>query len=151
MSDKQKEFDNIVQKVEPKRPIVKNCLRAFLVGGAICTFAQLLQWIFINYFNYDEKTSVSPTIISIIFLAALFTALGLFDHLSQWAGCGTSVPITGFANSITSASMEHKTEGLVLGSAGNMFRLAGAVIVYGIVSGFIVALIKIIFLWIGGN
>lgn len=149
MTTTQQQYDALVKSIEPKRPIVKNCIRAFLVGGAICTIAQAFQWIFINYFGFDEKTSVSPTLVLLIFLAALFTGFGVFDHLSQWAGCGTAVPITGFSNSIVSASMEHKSEGLVLGVAGNMFRLAGAIVVYGVISAFIVALIKMIILWLG--
>ncbi len=149
MTTNQQQYDALVKSIEPKRPIVKNCIRAFLVGGAICTVGQIFQWIFMNYFNFDEKTSVAPTLILLIFLSALFTGFGVYDHLSQWAGCGTAVPITGFANSIASASMEHKSEGLVLGVAGNMFRLAGAIIVYGVISAFIVALIKMTIVWLG--
>ena len=149
MTTNQQQYDALVKSIEPKRPRVKNCIRAFLVGGAICTVGQIFQWIFMNYFNFDEKTSVAPTMILLIFLSALFTGFGVYDHLSQWAGCGTAVPITGFANSIASASMEHKSEGLVLGVAGNMFRLAGAIIVYGVISAFIVALIKMTIVWLG--
>ncbi len=150
MTTTQQEFDSLVKGIEPKRPLLKNCVRAFLAGGAICTIGQILQWIFINYFGFDEKTSVSPTIVVLIFVAALLTGFGVFDHISQWAGCGTAVPITGFANSIASASMEHKSEGLVLGVAGNMFRLAGAIVVYGVISAFIVATIKMTIIWLGG-
>ena len=150
MTTAQQEFDTLVKGIEPKRPILKNCIRAFISGGAICTIGQIIQWIFINYFNFDEKTSVSPTLVVLIFAAALITGLGFFDHISQWAGCGTAVPITGFANSIASASMEHKSEGLVLGVAGNMFRLAGAIVVYGVVAAFIVATIKMSIMWLGG-
>ena len=150
MTTTQQEFDALVKGIEPKRPLLKNFIRAFLSGGAICTIGQILQWIFINYFGFDEKTSVSPTIVVLIFVAALLTGFGVFDHISQWAGCGTAVPITGFANSIASASMEHKSEGLVLGVAGNMFRLAGAIVVYGVISAFIVATIKMTILWLGG-
>jgi stage V sporulation protein AC len=150
MTTTQQEFDALVKGIEPKRPLLKNCIRAFLSGGAICTIGQILQWIFINYFGFDEKTSVSPTLVVLIFVAALLTGFGVFDHISQWAGCGTAVPITGFANSIASASMEHKSEGLVLGVAGNMFRLAGAIVVYGVISAFIVATIKMTILWLGG-
>ena len=149
MTAEQQEFDSLVKGIEPKRPIIKNCIRAFLSGGAICTIGQILQWLFINNFGYDEKTSVSPTIIILILTSALLTGFGVYDHISQWAGCGTAVPITGFANSIASASMEHKSEGLVLGVAGNMFRLAGAIVVYGVVSAFIVATLKMIIIWLG--
>lgn len=150
MTTTQQEFDALVKGIEPKRPLLKNCIRAFLSGGAICTIGQILQWIFINYFGFDEKTSVSPTLVVLIFVAALLTGFGVFDHISQWAGCGTAVPITGFANSIASASMEHKSEGLVLGVAGNTFRLAGAIVVYGVISAFIVATIKMTIIWLGG-
>ena len=155
MTPVQQEYDKLISNIEPKRPIFINCIRAFLVGGTICLIGQGLQWIFIkqwifiNYFNFDEKTSVAPTLIVLIFFAALFTGLGIFDHLSQWAGCGTAIPITGFANSIASASIEHKSEGYVLGVAGNMFSLAGAVVVYGTFAAFIVATIKMIIKWLG--
>ncbi len=143
------EYDKLVKTKEPKRPIFKNCIRAFLVGGTICSIGQILQWIFINYFNFDDKTSVAPTLIVLIFFAILFTGLGVYDHLAQWAGAGLSVPITGFANSIASSSIEHKSEGFVLGVAGNMFGLAGAIVVYGIFSAFIVATIKMTIIWLG--
>lgn len=149
MTPSQQEYDELVNNYGPKRPILTNCLRAFLVGGSICTIGQGLQWIFINYFHFNEKTSAAPTSIVLIFFSVLFTGLGIYDHLSQWAGCGTAVPITGFANSIASASIEHKSEGLVLGVAGNMFRLAGAIVVYGVVSAFIVATIKMTITWLG--
>ncbi|MDZ5010122.1 stage V sporulation protein AC [Clostridium perfringens] len=149
MTTTQQQYDALVNNIEPKRPIVTNCIRAFLVGGAICTIGQGLQWMFINYFNFDEKTSVGPTSVVLIFFAALFTGLGIYDHLSQWAGGGSAVPITGFANSIASASIEHKSEGFVLGVAGNMFRLAGAIIVYGVFSAFVVATIKMTIKWLG--
>lgn len=143
------EYDKLVKTKEPKRPILKNCIRAFLVGGTICSIGQILQWIFINYFNFDDKTSVAPTLIVLIFFAILFTGLGVYDHLAQWAGAGLSVPITGFANSIASSSIEHKSEGFVLGVAGNMFGLAGAIVVYGVFSAFIVATIKMTIIWLG--
>lgn len=149
MTATQIEYDELVKTKEPKRTILKNCIRAFLVGGTICTIGQILQWFFINYLNFDEKTSVAPTLIVLIFFAILFTGLGVYDHLAQWAGAGLSVPITGFANSIASSSIEHKSEGFVLGVAGNMFGLAGAIVVYGIFSAFIVATIKMTITWLG--
>jgi len=145
----QLQYDELVKSIEPKRPILKNCIKAFFVGGIICTIGQGLQTIFITYFNFTEKTAVGPTLVVLIFVAALFTGLGIYDHLGQWAGAGTAVPITGFANSIASAAIEHKSEGYVLGVAGNMFRLAGAIIVYGVFSAFVVATIKITIKWLG--
>jgi stage V sporulation protein AC len=146
----QLKYDELVKEIEPKRPILKNCFRAFLVGGTICTIGQCLHLFFITYFNFNEKTAVSPTVVVLIFVAALLTGLGVYDHIGQWGGSGSGVPITGFANSIASAAIEHRSEGYVLGVAGNMFRLAGAIIVYGVFSAFIVATIKITIIWLGG-
>jgi stage V sporulation protein AC len=146
----QLKYDKLVKDIEPKRPIFRNCIRAFLVGGTICTIGQCLHLFFITYFNFNEKTAVSPTLVVLIFVAALLTGLGVYDHIGQWAGSGSGVPITGFANSIASAAIEHQSEGYVLGVAGNMFRLAGAIIVYGVFSSFIVATIKITVIWLGG-
>jgi stage V sporulation protein AC len=145
----QLKYAELSKSKEPKRPILKNCIRAFFVGGIICTIGQCLQWLFINYCNFNEKTSVGPTSVVLIFFAALLTGLGIYDHLGQWAGAGSAVPITGFANSIASAAIEHKSEGYVLGVAGNMFRLAGAIIVYGVFSAFVVVTIKITIKWLG--
>lgn len=146
----QLKYDELVNTIEPKRPILKNCLRAFLIGGIICLIAQIIQFILMTYFKFDDKSSVTAATIIMIFLSALLTGLGIYDHLAQWAGAGSAVPITGFANSIASAAIEHKSEGFVLGVAGNMFRLAGAVIVYGVFSAFIVATIKVTIKWLGG-
>lgn len=146
----QLKYGKLVKDIEPKRPIFRNCIRAFLVGGTICTIGQGLHLFFITYFNFNEKTAVGPTLVVLIFVAALLTGLGVYDHIGQWAGSGSGVPITGFANSIASAAIEHQSEGYVLGVAGNMFRLAGAIIVYGVFSAFIVATIKITIAWLGG-
>jgi len=143
------QYDELQKSIEPKRPILNNCIKAFFVGGIICTIGQILQLFFITYFNFNEKTAVGPTSIVLIFVSALLTGLGVYDHLGQWAGAGSAVPITGFANSIASASIEHKSEGFVLGVAGNMFQLAGAIIVYGVFSAFVVATIKITIIWLG--
>ena len=145
----QLKYNELVDTIEPKRPILKNCVRAFIVGGIICTIGQILQLFFMTYFNFDEKTAVAPTTLVLIFASSLLTGLGIYDHLSQWAGAGSAVPITGFANSIASASIEHKSEGFVLGVAGNMFGLAGAIVVYGVFSAFIVATIKMTIKWLG--
>ena len=146
----QQQYQQLSNKIEPKRPVLANCIRAFLIGGVICTFGQLIQLIFITYFNFDEKTAGSPTSAVIIIITIILTGLGIFDHIAQWAGAGTAIPITGFANSIASAAIEHRSEGFVLGTGGNMFKIAGSVIAIGTFSAFVVALIKIIFLWLGG-
>jgi stage V sporulation protein AC len=146
----QEQYQELEKEIETKRPIVLNCIKAFFVGGTICTFGQVLQWMFITYFNFNEKTVGAPTSVTLIFIAVMLTGFGVYDHIGQWAGAGTAVPITGFANSIASAAIEHRSEGYVLGVAGNMFRLAGAIIVYGVFSAAIVATIKITIMWLGG-
>lgn len=146
----QQEYQDFAKDREPKRPVVKNCIRAFLVGGLICTIGQALQWMFINYFGFDEKTAGNPASAILIIASVLLTSFGVYDHIAQWAGAGTAVPITGFANTMASAAIEHKTEGYVLGVGGNMFKLSGSVIVYGVFSAFVVAIVKLIFKWLGG-
>ncbi|MEG6523793.1 stage V sporulation protein AC [Desulfotomaculum sp. 1211_IL3151] len=138
----QQEYQAFAKAREPKRPVLTNVLRAFLVGGLICLVGQGIQDIFIWNFDFTEKTAGGPTAAVLILLSVILTSLGIYDHIAQWAGAGTAVPVTGFANSIASAAIEHRTEGLVLGVGGNMFKLAGSVIVFGVFAAFIVALIK---------
>ena len=146
----QQEYQDFAKEAEPKRPVFKNCIRAFLVGGFICTIGQLLQWFFIKYFGFTEKTAGDPATAVLIIISVLLTAFGVFDHIAQWAGAGTAIPVTGFANTMASAAIEHKTEGYVLGVGGNMFKLSGPVITYGVFSAFVVALVKITIKWLGG-
>jgi stage V sporulation protein AC len=138
----QQEYQQLAKRYETPRPLLRNFTRAFLVGGFICLIGQAIQEFFMNTFNFTEKTAGSPTVAVLIFCSALLTGLGLYDRIGQWAGAGTAVPVTGFANSIASAAIEHRSEGFVLGVGGNMFRLAGSVIVFGVVSAFVVGLIK---------
>ncbi|WP_040212769.1 stage V sporulation protein AC [Clostridium polynesiense] len=144
------EYKNYAKEREAKRPVFKNCIRAFISGGIICTLGQFLQWIFINYFGFTEQTAGSPATAVLIILSVLLTGFGVYDHIAQWAGAGTAVPVTGFANTIASAAIEHRTEGYVLGVGGNMFKLAGSVIAFGVFSAFVVSIIKIAFKWLGG-
>ena len=146
----QAKYMKLAKSKEPKRPVILNCIRAFLVGGSICTLGQGLMWMFIHYFKFTEKTASNPTAAVLIIISVLLTGFGVYDHIAQWAGAGTAIPITGFANAITSAAIEHRSEGYVLGVGGNMFKLAGSVIVFGAFSAFVVATIKITVMWIGG-
>lgn len=146
----QQEFQDFAKDLTPKRPVLKNCFRAFIVGGSICILGQLLQWFFIKHFNFTEKTAGDPAVAVLIILSIILTGLGVFDHIGQWAGAGTAIPITGFANTMASAAIEHRTEGYVLGVGGNMFKLSGAVIVYGTVAAFFVAIITLIIRGLGG-
>ncbi|MEW6661431.1 MAG: stage V sporulation protein AC [Bacillota bacterium] len=138
----QQEYHSFSKEREPKRPVLANCFRAFLVGGTICLIGQGVTDFFIWNFDFTEKTAGSPTVAVMVFLSVVLTALGVYDHIAQWAGAGTAVPVTGFANSIASAAIEHRSEGFVLGVGGNMFKLAGSVIVFGVFSAFVIALIK---------
>lgn len=146
----QQEYQDFAKDREEKRPVFKNCIRAFIVGGLICTFGQVLQWLFITYFGFTEKTAGSPTSAVLIIISVLLTGFGVYDQIAQWAGAGTAVPVTGFANTMASAAIEHKTEGFVLGVGGNMFKLSGSVIVFGVFSAFVVAIIKLTIKWLGG-
>ncbi len=138
----QKKYDKVEKKHETKRPVFKNCIKAFFVGGIICTIGQAISYFYIYYFNFTEQTAGNPTVATMIFLSMLLTGFGVYDHIGQFAGAGSAVPVTGFGNSVISAAIEHRTEGFVLGVGGNMFKLAGSVILFGVFSAFVVALIK---------
>lgn len=146
----QQEYQELQKDIETKRPILMNCVRAFLSGGLICLFGQLLECFYIYYFDFTEQTAANPTVGTMIFITMLLTGFGVYDRLAQFGGAGTAVPVTGFGNAVISASMEHRTEGYVLGVGGNMFKLAGSVIVFGVFSAFTVAFIKYILVTWGG-
>ncbi|MCD1258432.1 stage V sporulation protein AC [Paenibacillus athensensis] len=144
MTMTQQEYQQLAKRIEPKRPVLKNCLRAFLVGGIICVIGQALMELFIHKFGFTEKTAGNPTVAVLIFISVVLTSFGVYDKIAQWAGAGSAVPVTGFANSLCSAAIEHRAEGVVLGIGGNMFKLAGSVIVFGIVTAFIVGIIHLL-------
>ncbi|GEO25741.1 stage V sporulation protein AC [Alicyclobacillus acidoterrestris] len=137
-------YQQLVKKHRPARTIVKNTIRAFIVGGLICEIGQVIQTLFIRYGHFKPTEAGNPTVAVLIFLSAVLTACGVYDRFAQWAGAGSAVPVTGFANTITSAAMEHRSEGWIAGVGGNMFKIAGPVIVFGVVSAFFVALIRYI-------
>jgi len=138
----QQEYQQLAKRHEPKRPVLRNFVRAFLAGGLICVIGQALMELFIHVFDFTEKTAGNPTVAVMIFGSVVLTSLGVYDRIAQWAGAGSAVPVTGFANSIASAAIEHRSEGFVLGVGGNMFKLAGSVIAFGVVSAFVIGLIK---------
>ncbi len=146
----QQEYQRFAKTREPKRPVWSNVIRAFLAGGTICLIGQGIQQLFIKYFNFTEVTAGNPTVAVLIMISVLLTCFGVYDHIAQWAGAGTAVPVTGFANSVVSAAIEHRCEGYVLGVSAKMFELAGSVIVYGVFSAFVVALIKLTIKALGG-
>ncbi|KPB03197.1 stage V sporulation protein AC [Bacillus sp. CHD6a] len=143
MSEKLKDnYKNNIKKFQPKTPYVINCVKAFLVGGLICLIGQGIQNFYMTVFNFSEKNVGNPTVATLILISALLTGFGIYDKLGQFAGAGSAVPVTGFANSMTSAAMEHRSEGIVLGVATNMFKLAGSVIVFGVVAAYVVGMIR---------
>jgi stage V sporulation protein AC len=146
----QLEYQRFAKEREPKRPIVKNCMFAFFIGGAICLLGQLISTFYIHFFGFNEKSAGDPTVATLVFISVLLTGFGVYDHIAQVAGAGTIIPVTGFANAMASAAIEHRSEGYVLGVGGNMFKLAGSVIVFGVFSAFVIGIIKVIIKSLGG-
>ena len=127
----ERQYGKLVQQISPKSPIGKDCLLAFIVGGGICTLGQLFaNWYQMLELSKDDAYMAAS--MSLVVLSALFTGLSLYDNLAKYAGAGTLVPITGFANSIAAPAVEFKTEGFILGVGAKMFTIAGPVIVYGV-------------------
>lgn len=158
MADKKKknlppsaqEYQTFQQEREVKRPLLKNCVKAFLVGGFICVIGQLISTFYLYFFDFTEQTVGNPTVATLIFITMLLTGFGVYDRIGQFAGAGSAVPVTGFGNSVISACIEHRTEGFVLGVGSNMFKLAGSVVLFGVFSAFVIALIKTILIQWGG-
>jgi stage V sporulation protein AC len=146
----QQEYQELQSQIEIKRPILKNCMRAFIMGGLICLIGQAIQLFYIYFFDFTEQTAGNPTVGTLVFISMLLTGFGVYDRIAQFGGAGTAVPVTGFGNAVISACIEHRKEGLVLGIGGNMFKLAGSVILFGVFSAFVVAMIKTVLIKWGG-
>jgi stage V sporulation protein AC len=142
---KVEEYQKMAAKAEPKQKIVRNTIIAFIVGGLICVLGQLIQELLVNLFEMNAVEAAGPTSVVMIFLGAFLTGLGIYRKLGQFAGAGSIVPISGFANSMVSPALEFKREGLVLGVGAKLFTIAGPVLVYAYVSSFIVGLIYWLF------
>ena len=142
--DTQKNYQEYVNKKSPNSPILKNCFNSFWVGGLICILGQFIMEI-CKYNGLGTTASSTIVSISLIFLSAFLTSLNLFNKIGKFAGAGSLVPITGFANSIVSPAMEYKSEGYVMGVGAKMFTIAGPVLVYGISSSIVVGMIYFIF------
>ncbi len=140
-----KEYQKYVNEKSPNSPILKNCIRAFWVGGLICSIGQIIFFL-CTYKGLDEVSANTVVSISLIGIAAFLTGLNIFNRIGKFAGAGTIVPITGFANSIVAPAMEYKTEGYVMGVGSKMFTVAGPVLVYGISSSIILGLIYLLFI-----
>ncbi|MCH5316634.1 MAG: stage V sporulation protein AC [Eubacterium sp.] len=144
MSISKDEYSKMADKASPNSPILLNCIKAFLFGGLICTFGQLLNTIFESAGLGENEIKIATPCI-IIIITAILTGIGVFDKIARHAGAGTIVPITGFANSVVSPALEFKHEGAVLGTAAQMFSIAGPVIVYGVGASVLYGLIIYIF------
>ena len=138
------EYQAYVDEKSPNSPILKNCFNAFWVGGLICSIGQIIFEI-CKTRGIEEQTSYTIVSILLIFMSAFLTALNIFNKIGKFAGAGSLIPITGFANSVVSPAMEYKSEGYVMGVGAKMFTVAGPVLVYGISSSIIVGIIYIIF------
>ncbi len=141
MKYSKQEYLDYSNKKSPDSPIIKNVIFAFLIGGLICVIGQGFANIYKSYFKLDEESVKTAVPITMVFLGALLTGLGQYRKIAKFAGAGTIVPITGFANAIVAPAMEFKREGWVLGLAAKMFSIAGPVLVYGINSSIILGLL----------
>ena len=134
------EYKKYADKSARKSPCAKNCVHAFLVGGLICTIAEALGALY-GYWGAPEDEAKIYASVTLIFVAALLTGIGVFDNIAKFAGAGTLVPITGFANSVVSPAIDNKAEGWVLGVGAKIFTISGPVILYGTLSGAIYGVI----------
>ena len=142
-----KNYVEYVNQFDPPTQHFKNCFRAFMVGGLICCIGQFLRIIYEEVFGLYGDELAGWVSVTLIFFGTLLTGLGVYDRIGRYAGAGSIVPITGFANSIVSPAMEYKSEGYVLGMSANMFKIAGPVIVFGITFSVIAGLLCFLFGW----
>ena len=139
------EYKNLVKKKYPKQNKLKNMLIAFVVGGSLGLSGQIISRLLVILFGMSVKVSYSVVCLITIFLASLFTGLNFFDDWVAKTKCGLIVPTSGFAHSITSCGLEYKKDGMITGLGANFFKLAGSVLLYGIISAFILCVIKVVF------
>ena len=140
-------YKRLVVKHTPKENVLNNALIAFIIGGFMGLLGQFLTDIYSYIFNISISDGATLMIVTLVFLGCLFTCLGFFDKLVHFARCGLIIPITGFAHAMMSASLEYRKEGFVTGIGANMFKLAGSVIVFGVVSAYVFGFLR---LMIGG-
>jgi len=133
-------FKALTKEIEPKPKIIKNCIMAFLVGGAICDIGQAINNVLKNL-NYSNEDISAITSVIMVFMGALLTGIGIYNKIANFAGAGTVVPITGFANAVVAPAIEFKKEGFVFGVAAKMFTIAGPVLVYGIGTSVIIGIV----------
>lgn len=134
------EYKKMVEQVSPNSHIFKDCARAFVVGGTICTIGQIINNTMINY-DVSKENAATYTTIILIFLGVVLTGMGIYQRIGKFAGAGSIVPITGFANSVASPTLEFKKEGWIVGIGGKMFVIAGAVVLYGTLTSMLVGVV----------
>ena len=144
MKMSKEEYKEYAKRHAPRSNVSRNMLRAFWVGGTICCIGQLLLNIY-SALGAEEKQAAALVSVTLILLGAILTGLGLYDNIAKYAGAGTLVPITGFANSVVAPALEFKTEGLITGTAAKMFVISGPVIVYGISAGTVYGVLYYLF------
>ena len=140
-----KEYKKYAENRAKRSPILKDCFASFWTGGLICCIGEALSQLFISL-GIEAKTSATLVTATLIFTSALLTGLGIFDNIARYAGAGTLVPVTGFANSVVSPAIDTKSEGLILGVGAKIFSVAGPVLLYAILSGSIYGVIY----WVAG-
>ena len=141
MKSNKNEYKEYVDKISPKPTYFKNGVLAFIVGGIICCIGQGINDFYMNFMGLDKLAAASATSMTLIFIGAFLTGLGVYDLIGKRAGAGSIIPITGCANSIVSPAMEFKKEGYVWGVGANLFKIAGPVLVYGISSSILCGII----------
>ena len=141
-----RKYQSIVKKYTPKENRMYNGLVAFVVGGLMGIIGELLIELYSYYLNIPTKEACVFMIVTLIFLGCLFTCLGFFDRVVHFAKCGLIVPITGFAHAMQSAALEFRREGMIMGIGANMFKLAGSVIIFGVVSAYVFGLLRYLFM-----
>ncbi len=146
MPEKDKDYELMTKKVSPPSPKIKNALFAFLIGGAICTLGEALRTVF-EALSVKEENIKLLIPVTLVVITAILTGIGVFDKIAKHAGAGTIVPITGFANAVVSSGLEYSSEGYILGTGANLFKIAGPVIVYGTAASFIYGVIYWVIYW----
>ena len=145
MNIEKKAYKKFADAHAPSSPTVKNCIWAFFVGGGICILGQGLVCIYRDFIGMEQKDAGTLCSVTLIFIAALLSGLGVFEKIAKRAGGGTLVPITGFANSVVSPAIDSKAEGFILGVGAKIFTVAGSVLLYGTIAGAVYGIIY----WIG--
>lgn len=141
-------FKDTAKRHVPTKHKGKHAMTAFICGGAMGLFGQLLMMMYQDVFGFSKENSIAPMIVTVVFITSLATGLGIYDKIAQKCGAGLFIPISGFANSLTSAALEGRSEGPIYGIGANMFKLAGSVLTYGVAAAFIFGMLR--FIMFGG-